>query len=141
LISVAVLSSQAITGAFTNDKVAQDKLFRDYVRGVAIVRENYVEELEYEPLTTAAIQGMLRALDPHSNFYDRKAFDDMRMEQRSQYYGIGASIQQRYRGVYIIEPFKDTPPALASAIRSSRLTDKVRKVGAPIGSATLCAAS
>ena len=106
LISVAVLSSQAITGAFTNDKVAQDKLFRDYVRGVAIVRENYVEELEYEPLTTAAIQGMLRALDPHSNFYDRKAFDDMRMEQRSQYYGIGASIQQRYRGVYIIEPFE-----------------------------------
>ncbi|MBK7601319.1 MAG: PDZ domain-containing protein [Acidobacteria bacterium] len=31
------------------------------------------------------------------------------MEQRSQYYGIGASIQQRNRGVYIIEPFKDTP--------------------------------
>jgi carboxyl-terminal processing protease len=113
LISIAVLSSQAITGAFTNDKVAQDKLFRDYVRGIAIVRENYVEELEYEPLTTAAIQGMLRALDPHSNFYDRKAFDDMRMEQRSQYYGIGASIQQRYRGVYVIEPFKDTPAARA----------------------------
>jgi carboxyl-terminal processing protease len=113
LMSVAVLSSQAITGAFTNDRAAQDRLFRDYVRGVAIVRENYVEEIEYEPLTTAAIQGMLRALDPHSNYYDRKAFDDMRMEQRSQYYGIGATIQQRYRGVYIIEPFKDTPATRA----------------------------
>jgi carboxyl-terminal processing protease len=113
LIGVAVLSSQAITGAFTNDKASQDKLFRDYVRGVGIIRENYVQELEYEPLTTAAVQGMLRALDPHSNYYDRKAFDDMRMEQRSQYYGIGASIQQRYRGVYIIEPFKETPAARA----------------------------
>jgi carboxyl-terminal processing protease len=113
LISVAALSSQAITGALTNDKAAQDKLFRDYVNGVKIVRENYVEELEYEPLTTAAIQGMLRALDPHSNYYDRKAFDDMRMEQRSQYYGIGSSIQERYRGVYAIEPFKDTPAARA----------------------------
>jgi carboxyl-terminal processing protease len=112
-ISVAVLSSQAITGALTNDKAAQDKLFRDYVNGVRVIRENYVEERDYEPLTTAAIQGMLRALDPHSNFYDRKAFDDMRMEQRSQYYGIGASIQERYRGVYIIEPFKDTPAARA----------------------------
>ncbi|MBO0723260.1 MAG: S41 family peptidase [Blastocatellia bacterium] len=113
LISFVILGSHTITGAFTNDKDAQDKLYRDYVRGVAIVRENYVEELEYEPLTTAAIQGMLRVLDPHSNFYDRKAFDDMRMEQRSQYYGIGASIQQRYRSVYIIEPFYDTPAARA----------------------------
>jgi carboxyl-terminal processing protease len=113
LISVAVFSSQAITGAFTNDKVAQDKLFRDYVRGVAIIREHYVEEFEYEPLTTAAVQGMLRALDPHSNYYDRKAFDGMRMEQRSQYYGIGSTILEHYRGVYAIEPFKDTPAARA----------------------------
>jgi carboxyl-terminal processing protease len=110
LISITILGSQTITG-LTNEKDSQDKLFRDYVRGVAIVRDNYVDELEYEPLTTAAIQGMLRVLDPHSNYYDRKAFDDMRMEQRSQYYGIGATIQQRYRGVYIIEPFYDTPAA------------------------------
>jgi carboxyl-terminal processing protease len=116
LVCVALLGSQTITGALTNEKDAQNNLFRDYVRGIAIVREHYVEELEYEPLTTAAVQGMLRVLDPHSNFYDRKAFDDMRMEQRSQYYGIGALIQQRYRGVYVIEPFYDTP-ATRSGVR------------------------
>jgi len=54
---------------------------------------------------------MLRTLDPHSNYYDRKSFEEMRMEQRSQYYGIGASIQERYRGVYVVETFKDTPAA------------------------------
>jgi carboxyl-terminal processing protease len=37
----------------------------------------------------------------------------MRREQRSHYYGIGATIQQRYKGVYIIEPFKDTPAVRA----------------------------
>jgi hypothetical protein len=30
---------------------------------------------------------MLRTLDPHSNYYDRKSFEEMRLEQRSQYYG------------------------------------------------------
>jgi carboxyl-terminal processing protease len=80
---------------------------------MTIIREKYVEKIDYEPLTTAAIQGMLRTLDPHSNFYDRKSFEEMRMEQRSQYYGIGASIQQRFRGVYVIEPFKNTPAARA----------------------------
>ncbi len=109
LFGAAVMGPQAVT----EEKVSHDKLFRNYVQGMTLIRDRYVEEIDYEPLTTAAIQGMLRTLDPHSNFYDRKSFDEMRMEQRSQYYGIGASIQQRDRGVYIIEPFKDTPAARA----------------------------
>ncbi len=109
LISVAYVRPYAIT----DDKAAWDRLVRDYVGAMDLIREKYVEEVEYENLTTTAIQGMLRTLDPHSNFYDRKAFEEMRMEQRSQYYGIGASIQGRYRGVYIIETFKDTPATQA----------------------------
>ncbi|MBL8171520.1 MAG: S41 family peptidase [Acidobacteria bacterium] len=107
--SVAVLRLQAVT----QQKLAEDKLARDYVQAMELVRENYVETVEYEGLTNSAVQGMLRTLDPHSNYYDRKAFEEMRLEQRSQYYGIGASIQGRMQGVYIIEPFKDTPAARA----------------------------
>ncbi|MEP7338392.1 MAG: S41 family peptidase, partial [Acidobacteriota bacterium] len=109
LVSFTILRPQAVT----QDRLAQDKLAKDYIQAMELVRENYVEELDYEPLTSAAIQGMLRVLDPHSNYYDRKAFEEMRLEQRSQYYGIGASIQSRHRGVYIIETFKDTPAARA----------------------------
>ncbi len=107
LISLAYVHPQAVG----DDRSALDRLSRDYVAAMELIREKYVEEVEYEALTTTAIQGMLRTLDPHSNYYDRKSFEEMRMEQRSQYYGIGASIQNRYRGVYIIETFKDTPAA------------------------------
>jgi len=109
LISLSYVRPQAVV----DDKLALDRLSRDYVAAIDLIREKYVEEVEYEALTTTAIQGMLRTLDPHSNYYDRKSFEDMRMEQRSQYYGIGASILGRYRGVYIIETFKDTPAAQA----------------------------
>jgi len=108
-ISVADIRPQAVT----DDKLLWDRLVRGYVEATDLIHEKYVEEVEYESLTTTAIQGMLRTLDPHSNYYDRKSFEEMRMEQRSQYYGIGASIQGRYRGVYIIETFKDTPAAQA----------------------------
>jgi carboxyl-terminal processing protease len=114
-IATAVLTSLAYVRpqAVVDDKQALDRLSRDYVAALDLIREKYVENVEYEALTTTAIQGMLRTLDPHSNYYDRKSFEEMRMEQRSQYYGIGASIQERYRGVYIIETFKDTPAAQA----------------------------
>jgi carboxyl-terminal processing protease len=109
LVGIAFVGSQAVT----EEKLAQDRLARDYILAMETIREKYVEEVDYETLTTTAIQGMLRTLDPHSNYYDRKSFEEMRMEQRSQYYGIGASIQGRYRGVYIIETFKDTPATQA----------------------------
>jgi carboxyl-terminal processing protease len=121
LMSIMTVSPLSIIGALTYNNAGQDKLSRDYIQGMEIIREHYVEELGYEPLTTAAIQGMLRTLDPHSNFYERKSFEEMRMEQRSQYYGIGASIQQRYRGVYIIEPFKDTPAVRANLLYGDQI--------------------
>ncbi len=99
--------------AVTDERAALDKLASDYIQAMELIRENYVEQPEYDLLTTYALQGMLRSLDPHSSYYDRKSFEEMRLEQRSQYYGIGASVQQRYKGVYIIEPFKDTPAAAA----------------------------
>lgn len=110
-ISVSGLLVRPLKAA--DDFAAENKLFRDWVTASDIIRENYVESPEYELLTRASIAGMLRTLDPHSNFYDRKSFDEMRREQRSHYYGIGATIQQRFRGVYIIEPFKDTPAVRA----------------------------
>lgn len=97
----------------TDEQAARERLNRHYVQGMELIREHFFDEPSYELLTRTAVSGMLRTLDPHSNFYDRKAFEETRNDQRSQYYGIGASIQQRYGGVYIMEPFKDTPAARA----------------------------
>lgn len=116
IFATIVLFAMVCTTGFqavTDDRVAQDKLASDYIQAMELIRDNYAEQPEYELLTTNAIQGMLRTLDPHSGYYDRKAFDEMRLEQRSQYYGIGASVQQRHGGVYVIEPFEDTPAAKA----------------------------
>jgi carboxyl-terminal processing protease len=99
--------------ATTEESSARDRLNRHYVQSMEMIREHFYDTPDYEVLTRAAVSGMLRVLDPHSNFFDRKAFEETRNDQRSQYYGIGASIQQRFGGVYIMEPFKDTPAARA----------------------------
>jgi carboxyl-terminal processing protease len=95
-------------GATTTSKV-----YRDYVEGMEVIKANYVEDVTTENLTKAAVQGMLRTLDPHSNFFDRKSFEEMRQEQRSQYFGIGAVIRPYNGRVHIIEPYEDTPAARA----------------------------
>ena len=79
----------------------------------AIVEQNYAEPISGDRADTAiydgAIPGMLRVLDPHSNFYDPKAYAKMREDQRGHYYGVGMVIQQQNNKVYVITPYEGTP--------------------------------
>ncbi len=56
-----------------------------------------------------AIPGMLRTLDPHSNFFDPKALALMREDQQGRYYGIGMTVVGRNGKVIVVAPFVDSP--------------------------------
>ncbi|HKQ73864.1 MAG TPA: S41 family peptidase [Blastocatellia bacterium] len=99
--------------ATAQDSQAQSKLSSDYQKALEIVRQNYVVELDHETLTKAAIQGMLKSLDPHSDYMDRKTFQEFNEKQHSQYFGIGSTIGTRNRLTYVLEPFKDSPASRA----------------------------
>lgn len=112
----------ALAGTFLQRKIgaqsSQDESqIRDSLRSFtdvyAIVEQNYAEPISGDRADTAiydgAIPGMLRVLDPHSNFYDPKAYAKMREDQRGHYYGVGMVIQQQNNKVYVITPYEGTP--------------------------------
>jgi carboxyl-terminal processing protease len=79
----------------------------------ALVEQNYAEPISGDKADAAiydgAIPGMLRVLDPHSNFYDPKSYAKMREDQRGHYYGVGMVIQQQGNKVFVITPYENTP--------------------------------
>jgi carboxyl-terminal processing protease len=79
----------------------------------ALVEQNYAEPIDGEKADLAiydgAIPGMLRVLDPHSNFFDPKAYARMREEQHGRYYGIGMGIVQQDKKIYVVTPYENTP--------------------------------
>jgi carboxyl-terminal processing protease len=79
----------------------------------SLVEQNYAEPITGDKADNAiydgAIPGMLRVLDPHSNFYDPKAYARLREEQRGHYYGVGMVIQQQADKIYVITPYENTP--------------------------------
>ncbi len=56
-----------------------------------------------------AIPGMLRTLDPHSNFLDPKAFQLLREDQKGHYYGVGMMVAERNGKTLVIAPFTGSP--------------------------------
>jgi carboxyl-terminal processing protease len=114
----------AIVGSFLQGKVgaqssSDESQLRDSLRSFtnvyAEVEENYAEPIFGDKADTAiydgAIPGMLRVLDPHSNFYDPKAYARMREEQHGRYYGVGMTIQQPINGgkTYVVFPMEGAP--------------------------------
>ena len=88
---------------------------KSFTNVYAQVEENYAEPIDGDKADTAiydgAIPGMLRVLDPHSNFYDPKAYAKMREEQHGRYYGVGMTNQQPFSGgkVYVVFPMEGAP--------------------------------
>lgn len=56
-----------------------------------------------------AVPGMLRTLDPHSSFFDPKAFAQLREDQRGTYYGVGMTVQPRNGRTVVVAPFTGSP--------------------------------
>jgi len=75
-----------------------------------LVEQNYAEAVNADKaIYNGAIPGMLRVLDPHSNFFDPKAYSLLREEQRGKYYGVGMQVGPRNNKVIVIAPFVGTP--------------------------------
>jgi carboxyl-terminal processing protease len=77
------------------------------------IRGQYVEEVETDKLIEAAINGMLTSLDPHSSYLPADAFDDMQVQTRGEFGGLGIEVTQEEGFVKVVSPMDDTPAAKA----------------------------
>ncbi len=96
--------------ASTQDESAetykQVKLFGDVFERV---RADYVEEVSDQKLIEAAIRGMLASLDPHSSYLDPKSFQDMRVQTKGEFGGLGIEVTMENGLVKVVSPIDDTP--------------------------------
>src|SRR3989449_10642026 len=108
---LGMLFGQKITPAAAagGDSDVRDSL-RTFSTVYDVVEQNYAEPVNPDKaIYNGAIPGMLRVLDPHSNFFDPKAYALLREDQRGKYYGVGMQVGPRNNKVIVIAPFVGTP--------------------------------
>ncbi len=81
------------------------------------IRSQYVEEVDDADLIEAAINGMLTSLDPHSSYLPPDNFDDMQVQTRGQFGGLGIEVTQEEGFVKVVTPMDDTP-AFAAGVEA-----------------------
>jgi carboxyl-terminal processing protease len=87
------------------------------------IRSDYVDETNtaYQPLIYAAIKGMVSKLDPHSEFLDPEANQELQDETEGQFGGLGLVVAMKGGYVTVVSPMEDTPASRAGILTGDRI--------------------
>jgi carboxyl-terminal processing protease len=106
LLAASMLGGRAAKAA--EDPVNQS--LKSFTEVFSVVEENFADPVKPDKAVyNGAIPGMLRTLDPHSSFFDPKAYQSMRDDQRGRYFGVGMQVGPRDGKVIVIAPFGGSP--------------------------------
>jgi carboxyl-terminal processing protease len=133
ILIIVVLAISAVLGGIYGPSVRAttastddyQSSVRDFTKVLDLVQSNYAEPVDVDrAVYQGAIPGMLRMLDPHSNFFDARQFALLREDQRGKYYGVGMVIAPRENHTVVVAPYVGAP-AYAAGLRPGDLVVKV----------------
>ena len=73
------------------------------------IKTDYVEHVENKEIVESAINGILSSLDPHSSFLNAKNLEDMKIQTKGVFGGLGIEVTMENGFVKVISPIDDTP--------------------------------
>ena len=133
VLVIVVLGISAVLGgiygpsvkATTSSTDDYQSSVRDFTKILDVVQNNYAETVDVDKAVyQGAIPGMLRTLDPHSNFFDSRQFALLREDQRGKYYGVGMVIAPRDNHTVVVAPYVGAP-AYTAGLRPGDVILKV----------------
>ncbi len=123
-IAAGIFGGRNVSAASpTDDPVSQS--MKSFTSVYDVVEQNFADKVDPDKAVyNGAIPGMLRTLDPHSNFFDPKAYAALREDQRGQYYGVGMQVGPRNGKTMVMWPFENSP-AWRAGLRPGDIISKV----------------
>lgn len=121
IMLIAQDEEPASSNPIDDELMEQIHLFSEIL---ARTQQDHRDNPEAKQLIYGAIRGMLRTLDPYSQFFEPESFAELREENRGTYGGLGMAIGIRDNRLTVITPFKNTPAGQAG-IQSGDVIDEI----------------
>lgn len=109
---VFVFSAVLFVFAFTQAQERYTEL-QNFSKVLNLIQQYYVEEVDTKKLIQGAIKGMLKELDPHTNYMPVEVFKEFESETSGEFAGLGIEMSIQNGILTIISPIEDTPAWIA----------------------------
>ncbi len=103
---------------------AADQTYEDMkmlIEVMNLIRDNYVQDVETKKLVYGAASGMVRVLDPFSQFLEPDAHKEMKTETEGEFGGLGIRIAIRDNILTVITPLPGTPAYKQGILPNDRI--------------------
>jgi len=120
------LSSPLISPAAAENRLDEQELYNQlslFGDVLEQVRRNYVDAPSDKELIEAALSGMMASLDPHSAYLPPKIFEDMQVETKGEFGGLGIEVTMENGLVKVIAPIDDTPASRAGMLPNDLISE------------------
>ncbi len=118
IICLVLSISLAIAAPEKDKTYKQINLLLDVLK---YTEENYVEEVDKEKLLISAIKGMLKPLDPFTQFMEPDVYKELKVETEGQFGGLGIRITIRDEWLTVITPLPGTPAYKAGILPNDKI--------------------
>jgi carboxyl-terminal processing protease len=112
LFTGIVILCLAGTGFYKNLFAKNDDSYKNletFSTVLDIIEKNYVDEVDSKLLIENAIKGMLSGLDPHSLFLLSEDLEELQIDTKGKFTGVGISITEKNGFITVISPIEGTP--------------------------------
>ena len=107
LISIGVLIGMKVNTAASGDDVFDN--VKKFNEALTLIQKNYVEDVNTDKLTEAAIRGMLAQLDPHSTYITAAQLKTINEDFQGSFEGIGVEFDIINDTITIVSPISGGP--------------------------------
>lgn len=114
-VVMCILGAGYVREIFAGAETSEDtyKSLKQLTEVLEEIQRNYVDEVKPNELVQKAIEGMVSSLDPHSSFMLPENFEDLQMETKGEFSGIGIVLTMKDGAITVISPIDGTPAAKA----------------------------
>lgn len=129
LISIGVLVGMKVNTAASGDDVFDN--VRKFNEALTLVQKNYVDDVNADKLTEAAIKGMLAQLDPHSTYISQDQLKRINEDFQGSFEGIGVEFDIVNDTITIVTPISGGPSEALGILAGDKIVkiDGVNSVG------------
>lgn len=106
------------------NKKSYEKIFEElkvFTDVLSIVERDYVREVQGDELVQGAIKGMLTALDPHSGYLEPEFYQDLRVQTKGEFGGLGIEITIRDGLLVVVAPMEGSPAERAGILAGDKI--------------------
>ena len=123
LLAILLASILIVPKTYASDHHEDIDLFKLFLRVFTEAEKKYVDEIDKDQLMDSALKGMLNSLDPYSTYLSEEDFEEMDIDTKGFYGGLGLEVTLDDNGfVRIVSPIDDTPGSRAGLISGDYIT-------------------